>query len=75
MSAKIYQFDGETKQDFPPDQVLEAAIGQLDKVLILGFKKKEDGEIYMAASCGNIPEALYLLEKCKKALLEFGDCE
>lgn len=71
MTAKIYHFDGETRLDIPTDQVLENAVGKLDKVIVLGFEK--DGPLYMAASCGNIPEALYLLEKCKKALLEHCD--
>lgn len=72
MTAKIYEFDAPTLVDLPPDKVLNAALGKLDKVIILGIEE-ESGEIYMAASCGNIPEALYLLEKCKKKLLEFGE--
>lgn len=77
MSAKIYQFDGQTVHDLDPDQVLSAAIGKLDKVIILGYENGEAGNpfgaLYMAASSGNIAEAIYLLEKCKRQLLEFGE--
>jgi len=72
MTAKIYDFDAPTFVDIPCDKVLEAAVGKLSKVVVLGYEET-DGSIYMAASCGNIAEALYLLEKCKKRLLEFGE--
>lgn len=68
MSADILQFTGETLHDIPADQVLTEAVGKLDKVIIIGFK--EDGELYMAASCGKVPEAIYLLELCKMHLME-----
>lgn len=71
MTAKIYLFDGETTLDIAPDQVLEQAVGKLGKVIVLGFQNDEDGTLYMAASCGNIAEALYLIEKAKKALMDF----
>jgi hypothetical protein len=57
--------------------VLEQAIGKLDKVVILGYGNGLNGEpvgkLYMAAASGNIAEALYLLEKCKKVLLSYGE--
>lgn len=71
MTAKIYHFDGATTLDIPPDQVLQHACGKLEKVVVLGFE--QDGSLYMAASCGNIPEALFLLEKCKQKLLSYGE--
>jgi hypothetical protein len=71
MTAKLYHFNGETSQDLPPDQVLEQALGKLQRVVVLGIQ--EDGRLYTAASAGTIPEALYLLEKCKKILIDHGD--
>lgn len=72
-TAKLYVFDGKTTLDIGPDKVLDSAIGKLSKVVVLGFENDEKGELYMAASCGNIPEALYLLEKCKQQLLSYGE--
>lgn len=57
-----------TRLDLPPDRVLEAAIGQLDSVVLTGYDK--DGNEYFASSVADGGAALWLLERCKKKLLE-----
>ncbi len=68
MTAKIFQFDGKTTNELPSDQVIEAAVGILDSVLLIGWHK--DGTFYTAASGPSIPEALMMLELCKKRLMD-----
>lgn len=67
-TAKILQFRGVTRLDLPPDQILEAAKGELDGVLVIGFSK--DDELYTASSYADGPTVLWLLEMTKKRLLE-----
>lgn len=70
--ADIIQLDLFTKADIPPDRVLEAAVGKLDKVVIFGYTK--DGEEYFASSTADGPDILWLLERCKRNLLNIkGD--
>ncbi len=70
--ADIIQLDLFTKTDISPDRVLEAAAGKLDKVVICGHDK--DGEIYFASSTADGPSVLWLLERCKRDLLDIkGD--
>ena len=61
-----------TKADIPPDKGLKAAIGKLDKVVISGYTK--DGKEYFASSTADGPDVLWLLERCKRNLLNIeGD--
>jgi hypothetical protein len=57
-----------TRLDIPPDRMLEAAMGQLETAIIIGYDK--DGEEYFAASCADGADALWLIERAKKSLLE-----
>lgn len=59
-----------TRLDLPPDQVLSSAKGSLDGLVILGYDK--DGELYFASTYADGGDVLWLLEKCKQALLEVG---
>jgi hypothetical protein len=68
MSAEIFRFNGITRHELPPDQVLEQTAGILDSVLLMGWHK--DGTFYTAASGPSIPEALMMLELCKKRLMD-----
>ena len=52
-----------------PNDVLRAAMGRLDDVLIIGFKKGEARDFYYAGSTGNKATLLYLLESFKHILL------
>lgn len=68
MSDNVVIFPGETKLDLPPDRVLSAALGQMDKVLVLGYDT--EGRDYFAASMCNKAELLWLVEKFKGVLME-----
>ena len=68
MTAEIFRFNGKTTLEIPPDQVLEQTTGILDSVLLMGWHK--DGSFYTAASGPSIPEALMMLELCKKRLID-----
>jgi hypothetical protein len=57
-----------TKLDLPPDRILEAAKGELEGVVVLGYDK-EGGE-YFASSYADGGQVLWLLERLKKQLLE-----
>lgn len=67
MSAKIIPFTGITKLDMPADRVLEAASGQLEGVVVIGFDHA--GELYAASSYADGGTVLWLLEQCKTQLL------
>ena len=56
-----------TRLDLPPDRILEQAIGNLEGVIVIGYDK--DGQEYFASSYADGSDALWLLERCKKALL------
>ncbi len=72
MTAAIIPFTGITKLDMPADYVLEAAKqAKLSGVVIAG--ETEDGEEYFASSIASGPEALWLIERLKKKLLEVPD--
>jgi hypothetical protein len=66
--GKVVTFTGITKLDLPADRILENAIGELDGVVILGYQK--DGEEFFASSYADGGDVLWLLERCKKQLLE-----
>ena len=69
----IIRFPGVTRLDIDPDQVLQEAIGKLKGVVLAGFD--ENGEHYFASSYADGGDALWLLEMCKKRLLEIGNGE
>lgn len=69
--GKVIQFQGITRLDLEPDVVLENNKGKLDGLVILGWGK--DGEEYFASSYADGADVLWLLERCKKMLLEVGD--
>ena len=52
--------DFETKADLDADMVLEAAMGKLSSVMVVGFT--ENRGFYMALSEGSIAENLLILE-------------
>lgn len=60
-----------TRFDIPPDRVLEGAIGQMEGVVILGYDR--DGYEYFASSYADGGDVLWLLERCKQALLSTPD--
>ena len=68
MSAEIFIFDGITKLDLPPDRILDGAKGKLQGVIVIGFD--QEGEFYAASSYADGGNAIWLLEVCKKRILE-----
>lgn len=69
MTARIIEFNGITKLDIDVDRMLENTKGRgFTGVVILGFDADE--QEYFASSIADGGTVLWLLEKCKKALLE-----
>lgn len=69
--AKVLKLDIETRLNIPPDRVLKAAIGELESVLVIGFDK--EGEFYGASSLADGGDLLWLMELCKRALMDRDD--
>ena len=69
--ADVTNFGGITKLDMDPDRVLNAALGQMDEVVIGGFDK--DGNQYFASSVADGGQALWHLERAKWALMKITD--
>jgi coenzyme F420-reducing hydrogenase delta subunit len=68
--AEIINLPCLTKLDLTAERVLEGALAAgLDGVLVLGYDK--DGNIYMASSYADGGTVIWLMEKCKKRLLDF----
>ena len=68
MSDNVIPLGMVTRLDLPPDQVLLGAKGNLDGLVLIGYDK--DGELYFASTYADGGDVLWLLEKCKQALLE-----
>lgn len=68
MTAEVFIFNGITKLDLPPDRILDQAKGKLQGVMVIGFD--HEGEFYGASSYADGGNALWLLEVCKKRILE-----
>lgn len=73
MSAKVIPLNNVTRLDLPVDRVLDAARDTLNNVVILGYDK--EGQQYFASTFADGGEVLWLLEKCKLALLNVGGGE
>jgi hypothetical protein len=71
MSDKFVIVNGITSPEVSVDQVLEAAIGELDEVVIIGTHK--DGKEYFASSIADGPNVNWMLDRAKKALIEIVD--
>ena len=56
-----------TTLDSSPDRALEAAIGELESCVIVGYRK--DGTEYFASSIAAADTVTWLLERCKHKLL------
>lgn len=71
MSAKIIPLGGVTRLDLPVDNILDKAKERLDSVVLMGWDK--DGELYFASTIANGGDVLWIMEKCKAALLQAGE--
>jgi len=66
--GNVIPIGGVTNLDLPPDLILDSAKGKMAGVVLLGYD--EDGELYFASSYADGGDVLWLLEKCKQALME-----
>lgn len=64
----VIPIGGVTKLDIPADRVLEQAKEKMEDVVLMGWDK--DGELYFASTFSDGGGVLWLLEKCKQALLD-----
>ncbi len=69
--SNVIQFRGITKLDLDPDVVLENNKGKLEGLVIIGYDK--EGEEYFASTYADGGTVLWLIERCKKMLLEMPD--
>lgn len=69
--SKIIPFTGITRYDLDPDIVLENLKGKLEGVVYVGLDK--DGNEFFGSTYADGGTALWLLERCKKKLLETVD--
>jgi hypothetical protein len=66
--SNVVRFPGITRFDLDPDLILQEAMGKLEGVVITGYDKH--GNTYFASSYSDGGNAMWLLEICKKALLD-----
>jgi len=66
----VIDFTGVTKLDLCPDRVLEKGKGILEGVVTMGYTK--EGDIYFASSYADGGTVLWLMEMCKKMLLNIN---
>ena len=67
----VHVVDGVTPNNIPADRVIKGAFNELDEVVIMGWGK--DGKEYFASSIASGPEVIWLVERCKKKLLDYPD--
>lgn len=71
MTAEIVRFPGITKLDLDPDLILNAAIGKLQSVVVLGFDN--DGNEYFAASYSDGADAVWHARRLEHKLMKIAD--
>ena len=69
--GEVVNLPGPTRLDLPPERILNAALKQdLKSVVIIGWT---EDDWYFASSIAAGPEVLWLLELARKKLMEVGD--
>lgn len=71
MTDNVIPLGGVTRLDIPADRVLENNIGQLEGVVLIGFGQA--GEVVTASSYADGGTVLWLLEKCRRRLMNASD--
>ena len=71
--GKVIPFNGVTTLDLTPDIVLENLKGKFEGFVVMGYTP--EGEEYFASTYADGGTALWLIERCKRALLSHGDTE
>lgn len=69
--GEVVELDVVTTLDIDPDRVLNKAIGELDRVVVVGFTK--DGSEYFASSVADGAEVTWMLERAKYKLMKIVD--
>jgi hypothetical protein len=73
MSGEVVELDVVTRLDIPPERVLNRALkADLDGVVVIGWKKGDDGDFYFVSSIADGPEVNWLLDMAKARLLKVG---
>lgn len=67
----VVPIDTDFYGDLPPDQVLEGAKGQLERVVVLGITK--EGEIWISDTQGTVSSTNLMLDRAKAKLLRSID--
>ena len=73
--ADIINFTGITTLDLDPDRILEAAKGELESVVIVGYGKAADGSQieYFASSISDGGTVAWLLNRAVRGLHKICD--
>lgn len=75
--SKVVFIDRPTTLSLPPDRVLQAAVDNLAKAIVVGVDK--EGQFYFASSVGDdnggLAEVNWLLDKAKQQVLRMDDPE
>lgn len=66
--TNVVAIDGSDIQDYEADKVLENLKGKLSGFVLVGYAT--NGEEWFSSTFGDAKEALWLLERGKKTLLE-----
>lgn len=66
----VVKFPGGTYGDIPVDQILQAAMGKLGAVLVVGITDVD--ELYLAASSGDLYKNHYLASVAARELLDIN---
>ncbi len=69
--SNVKIFTGVTPLDFDADVILEAAMGKLKGVVIIG--EFEDGAEFFSSSISSGPEIVWMIERAKLELLRTVD--
>ena len=69
--GEVVDLDVTTNLDVDPDWLLKKAIGQLDRVVIIGIDK--EGVEYFASSIADAGTSVWDIERAKLKLLRIAD--
>ena len=64
----VIKFNGTTTNDINPDEMLNATVGLLDEIVIIGTGK--DGRFYLASSIGDVFKVNWLIDRAKTELMD-----
>jgi hypothetical protein len=71
--SKVIPFTGITRNDLAPDIILDNLKGKFEGFVIVGYTP--EGEEFFSSTYADGGTALWLIERCKRALLSHGDTD